>query len=579
MPNINELPPHHYEGTALIPGADVPMSRWSQQDKDYSPGAVPGHIENDTLTAVFAGNANAPPDVYFGGTPDAANLASEYYQNMGNATFGQAAPVIGSGGRDVINNQISQGNKYARNAYAQGNAAADQQNAAMGYLANAAAGKGPSAAQAQLQAGTDQGIAAQMAMANSARGQAGIANAQKNALGQGAQMMQTGANQAAQLRAQEMQAAQNAYAQSANQMQNQYANQALGYQGQTYQGAGMLQQGDISQAGLQAGQNALNQQGQMGYEQMSFNAQQAALQAQQQNQALRYNLNIHNADKAKETGDSLMSMMGGGMLSAFSDARAKQNIEDAGPGLDEALNNLRPYNFEYKDGFGQAPGRKTGIMAQDLAATDAGSSLIGAHPSGGMAIKGPEGLGFALASVGRLNERLNKLEHGSGGASGQFGDAQFREPGGDAAYTLREMPDFMLVKNDRTGEMRKMATEPLSQGEKKEALHAPHGAGPIDGRRVPSNGTYGDMGIGSIMGMAGGLMGGGKDKPAPSPPPQLPQQLPMMGAIGGSPVQPLGAQAAPQAPVTPAAKLNAAAGIMAGPTDEYGNPLQFGAGV
>jgi hypothetical protein len=80
----------------------------------------------------------------------------------------------------------------------------------------AAAGQGPSAAQAQMQAGTDQAIRAQMAMAG-ARGfnPAAMRGAQM----QGAEMLQTSANQAAQLRAQEQQAAQQQFLQASLQQE------------------------------------------------------------------------------------------------------------------------------------------------------------------------------------------------------------------------------------------------------------------------------------------------------------------------------------------------------------------------
>lgn len=64
------------------------------------------------------------------------------------------------------------------------------------------------------------------------------------------------------------------------------------------------------------------------------------------------------------------------------------------------------------------------------------------------------------------------------GAPQTFSDAKLKEPGGPAEWTLREEPNFILAKNDRTGEMQKVKTEPLSPKEMKEA-EAPHGAGPM----------------------------------------------------------------------------------------------------
>jgi hypothetical protein len=58
-------------------------------------------------------------------------------------------------------------------------------------------------------------------------------------------------------------------------------------------------------------------------------------------------------------------------------------------------------------------------------------------------------------------------------------DADLKEPGGDAHWVLREEPNFILAHNARTGEVRKLATQPLTAAEKKQAK-APHGAGPLD---------------------------------------------------------------------------------------------------
>lgn len=70
------------------------------------------------------------------------------------------------------------------------------------------------------------------------------------------------------------------------------------------------------------------------------------------------------------------------------------------------------------------------------------------------------------------------------GGGGSFSDAEvgtsdFQEPGGDAHWTLREEDNFILAKNQRTGQMMKLQTSPLSPNEKKEVM-APHGAGPIN---------------------------------------------------------------------------------------------------
>jgi hypothetical protein len=141
--------------------------------------------------------------------------------------------------------------------------ASTAQVSALGLLGNAAAGNGPSAAQAQLRSGADQAVAQAQAQAASTRGNMGLANAEKGAQVSAAQTTQQSANAAAMLRAQEMQSAQQAYAGAAGQY-GQVQNQAAAIQGQ---------------AAGQYGQTALAQQGAvMGY----YTGQQQAAQEQQQ---------------------------------------------------------------------------------------------------------------------------------------------------------------------------------------------------------------------------------------------------------------------------------------------------------
>jgi len=238
----------------------------NQQFGTSSPGSY-NNGGNDVLGSVF-GQANAPDQVYFGGTPSAAGGMSHYYQQHAAATGTNAAPTIGEEGTRAIQGQMEGAATGQENARFYNQQAQNAQNESLEKLSQAANGYGPSAAQAQLQAGTDQAMQANMAMANSARGQAGLANAQKNALSQNGVQGQQAANQAAQLRAQEMQQAQSQYASTANQMQNQLGAQQQGYANLGMQGANALQGNAYNQAQLQAGQNALNQQGQLGYQQL-----------------------------------------------------------------------------------------------------------------------------------------------------------------------------------------------------------------------------------------------------------------------------------------------------------------------
>jgi hypothetical protein len=97
------------------------------------------------------------------------------------------------------------------------------------------------------------------------------------------------------------------------------------------------------------------------------------------------------------------------------------------------------------------------------------------------------------------------------GGGGAPADADFKEPGGEAHWTLREEKDFILAKNQRTGQLMKLMTAPLSPSEKKQAM-APHGAGSLDSNdpnRKHSNMHDGDLdpssGSADVLSPGGGL--------------------------------------------------------------------------
>jgi hypothetical protein len=166
---------------------------------------------------------------------------------------------------------------------------------AINMMRQAAAGQGPSAAQAQMQAGTDQAIRAQLAAAGS-RGfnPAAMRGAQM----QGAEMLQTSANQAAQLRAQEQQAAQQQFLQASlqqEQMQRQAAMQA----------AGLSLDQDV--ASQQARQAAINAQGQIAGQFAGLGSQQAISQAELMQQAALANQGVKMQADLANQGASLQA--------------------------------------------------------------------------------------------------------------------------------------------------------------------------------------------------------------------------------------------------------------------------------
>lgn len=115
----------------------------------------------------------------------------------------------------------------------------------------------------------------------------------------------------------------------------------------------------------------------------------------------------------------------GGLISKasslFSDKRVKKpptsgpraGIPEADPrDMDRFLGDLKPYEFRYKHGIpGENPNKNyVGVMAQDAERTKAGSSFVLDGPDGLKRLDAGHGFGTALAAMGRLNERLERLE-------------------------------------------------------------------------------------------------------------------------------------------------------------------------
>lgn len=324
-------------------------------------------------------------------------------------------------------------------------------------LRAAAMGQGPSAAQAQMQLGTDQAIKAQMAMAGS-RGF--NAAATRGAQMQGAEMQQQAVNQAAMLRAQEMQAAQQAFAQGAltqegmardaasraaqiNLQQDVARQQSIQEAINSYtQGAGSFAAMNADVAKAQA---ALVQQARMADQDAFLKAQmfnaQTGMQAHemQQQQQLAYDqlanqmlagqlgglgtLFATEADRQKAIANARTTVLGGGIsagggvlaammapAAAASDARGKTDIK-ANKETQAFLNALTDNEYRYKDTSkpGTAPGTHYGPMAQDLAKTKMGRTIVIDSPDG-MMVDTSRGLLLALSGLANINKRLAKME-------------------------------------------------------------------------------------------------------------------------------------------------------------------------
>lgn len=317
----------------------------------------------------------------YGGQQGGAEQAAGQQIHLFNQAGRQAAPTY------------NQGNSFAARA---------QQQANLDLLRQQALGQGPSAAQAQLQAGTDANIRSQMAMANSMRGGVGAqAAAQYGALQNAGVAAQQTANQAALLRAQEMQ-----------QARSEFGQQASG-----------LRQADLSQAGtaaqIEAQQRALNAQQQQAYMRNAIEIQERQQQAMQNyeqlmsgnyNSAMGYQTQAQ-LQNAKQEGQYGGQILGGiaGMLGFLSDERVKEHVETTDPkNLREFLSVIQPKTFDYKREVG-GERNVTGVMAQDLEKSALGREVV-RNVDGVKVVHLGRAVSAVLAALGDTHKRLERLE-------------------------------------------------------------------------------------------------------------------------------------------------------------------------
>lgn len=257
--------------------------------------------------------------------------------------------------------------------------AQEQRAGLISQLQQQAVGEGPSLATAQLKQAQDRTLSQQLAAA-SARpggptglGQRALARTQAEsgqALGQ----------QAAITGLQEQQGAQQLLAQQVGQEQQLADQLTLQFLQQ-----GFTQEQAQTQAGLQLEQ---------------IRAQERATQASAQQGLFG-------------SGLSALGAVGAGFFT--SDKNAKENISSAKASTKSFLNSLNSKTYNYKDSStpGTAPGKRYGIIAQDLEKSEMGKSFVINTPKGKM-IDVNQGFGAALAAMADLNKRLSKVEKKKG---------------------------------------------------------------------------------------------------------------------------------------------------------------------
>jgi len=99
------------------------------------------------------------------------------------------------------------------------------------------------------------------------------------------------------------------------------------------------------------------------------------------------------------------------LMMPVSDRRAKKKIKPAKTKVQDFLDSLHAYSYEYKkpDSPGARHGEMLGVMAQDLEKTTLGKQFVRDTPAGKLVDMG-QGLAAILASQSYLNSRMKRLE-------------------------------------------------------------------------------------------------------------------------------------------------------------------------
>lgn len=337
---------------------------------------------------------NKPTNFQYGGTATGAADEAARYAQMGRDAKTDA---------DQFSSQY--GTQF-NNGMAQSGQSREQQMQGLGYLKQQINGTAPSVAQQQMQAGLSSARAQQASIAASARGGgANLAAAQQASANAAAGLSGQAVQQGGLLRAQETQAAMNAYGQQAGAMRTGDLQGAqMGQAGQQYySGLGAQTQGQYESA--RGG--VLSQQLNAG---MAAENQNAAVRAGERGQ----NYQQQQADRAQSnnTLGTILQTAGtvAGIAAMASDERVKTNVSSADHELDDAMGKMAPINFDYTDPQRFGAGPQVGITAQQLEQSKAGRGLLAVAPDGTKMVKAPQAATLALAGIARLHERMSKLE-------------------------------------------------------------------------------------------------------------------------------------------------------------------------
>jgi len=302
-------------------------------------------------------------------------------------------------------------------------------------LKERAQGKSQSAAELQMRRAQGQNVAAARSLAVSQQG-VSPAMALRSAQEAGAQTNIATTQGAGVLRAQEQAQAESMYGQVLSGVRGQdiglATSQAELLQQSRMSNLASAQQANQSNLSAEMQQRQLNDSMTQYWMSLGFSRDQAQLQANiameqlQSQQALGY-AGVEQAGAAAN--QQVMGQMVGAGASAVgagaqgagtaagagavppvpSDRRAKKKIKRSKDELDEFMDNLKAYSYEYKKEK-HGKGSHTSVMAQDLEKSKLGSQMVKRDEEGTKVVDYGQGLAAMLASTVRLNERIKKLE-------------------------------------------------------------------------------------------------------------------------------------------------------------------------
>ena len=297
------------------------------------------------------------------------------------------------------------GNREMNAGFSQGQGALAD---AIAMSRKAAAGQTPSVAAMQQKQGFDQSIAQQFALANSQRGGFNPA-AVRQAQMQSASLGQGLAAQQALLRAQEIAQARGElgqYGQASGQLGAQIGSIALQDRGQNIEVAQTNLQSTLANRARVDEMVRASAQAKLGSLSSELGAQASIYGAQLGYDGQRF---AANQQKEGQLLGGVIGAAGAGAAAMLSDERQKKNISSSDSQMHDFLSALSARQYEYKNPSmqGAAPGKRYGIVAQDLEKSEVGKSMV--KDVGGMKmIDTNQGFGAVLGALAHINKKLEK---------------------------------------------------------------------------------------------------------------------------------------------------------------------------